>query len=87
MPSQAAKAAIEAGGLPESLSGNFREVANVTAGLLSRVGPHVKLSDVVFAPSVPEADLASMVSAPLDHLDLDISVRGYEPGKMALMVR
>jgi hypothetical protein len=87
MPSQAAKAAIEAGGLPEALSGNFREVVNVTAGLLSRVGPHVKLSDVVFAPSVPAADLASMVAAPLDHLDLDISVRGYEPGKMALMVR
>lgn len=54
MPSQAAKAAIEAGGLPEALSGNFREVVNVTAGLLSRVGPHVKLSDVVFAPSCPQ---------------------------------
>jgi hypothetical protein len=87
MPCGAAQAAIEAGGLPEALSDNFREVANVTAGLLSRVGPHVKLGDVVFAPSTPGEDLASVIGAPLDHLDLDVSVAGYEPGKMALVVR
>ncbi|WP_448059150.1 hypothetical protein [Cellulomonas hominis] len=87
MPPGSAEAAIEDGMLSPALTENTGEILNITASLFN-VGdaPHVKL-DAVYAPGDPvPADVAQWVLAYVRRLDLDVTVQGYGPGRLSVLV-
>ena len=86
MPAGAAEVAIEEGQLSSALYDNAYEILNVMASLFN-VGdaPHVKL-DRCYAPgeALP-ADVAQWVLAYVRRLDLDVTVKGYGPGRLSVL--
>lgn len=86
IPAGVARDAAKEQDLPESLSGSFQEVANVTSSLFARLGVHVKLRDVAYGPTTPPADVAAVLAAPKQRLNMTVTVDGYDPGAGAFLL-
>jgi hypothetical protein len=87
VPPSRAEAAIEHGGLNDSLVENISEVFNVMACLFNRRdAPHVRLY-AWYPPGDPAPpDIADLTAAYIGRTDLDISISGYGDGQMGLVL-
>ncbi len=86
MPAAAAKDAIAAGTLPENLRDNLFEVLNIAAQLFRpRAARHrVSLSALHLAAEPLGGELSSALASPASRVDVEVSIPGYEAGKMTL---
>jgi hypothetical protein len=87
VPPGRAEAAIEHGGLNDSLVENISEVFNIMASLFNRHdAPHVRLY-AWYPPGEPAPDdVADLTAAYIGRTDLDISIGGYGDGQMGLII-
>jgi hypothetical protein len=87
VPPGRAEAAIEHGGLNDSLVENISEVFNIMASLFNRHdAPHVRLY-AWYPPGEPAPDdVADLTAAYIGRTDLDISISGYGDGQMGLII-
>jgi hypothetical protein len=85
-PAAVAAESLRNGKPDEALLENFREVLNVTAGLLNtHGGTHLVLREVQIAPpALPEAFL-QLMAKPASRLDVEVRIAGYGGGKMSML--
>jgi hypothetical protein len=78
--------AIKTNTLTPAMIENSREVANVSANLFNTISGHghVRLAEFIVAPSTLTAPSQAILAKPVLRVDLEIAVRGYPPGKIAL---
>ncbi|HEX2902117.1 MAG TPA: hypothetical protein VHO01_01560 [Jatrophihabitans sp.] len=68
------------------IADNLAEVSNVMAALFDKPGnPHVRMQDRYCPAASAPAELSSFLYTNADRLDLDITVKGYGSGKLALV--
>ncbi|WP_129339367.1 hypothetical protein [Cellulomonas endophytica] len=87
VPARTAQEAVADHELPDDLAENAGEVLNVMASLFNHDDtPHLKL-DGTFGPAdrLPN-DLAGFALAFVRRLDLDVTVSGYGPGRLSVVV-
>lgn len=87
IPSGIAQEQARKGQLDENLTENLHEVMNVGASMFSGGGMRVVLHSLHLPPAPPPAEWKAFLSRPPARLDLEVSIPGYEPGKMALLSR
>ena len=77
---------IKSGKLTETMVENAREVANVAANLFNTLAGHghVRLRDYVIPTQALPPAIQQALTKPVLRLDLDVAVRGYPGGKIAL---
>jgi hypothetical protein len=78
---------VRSGQLTESIAENVREIFNVITGLLNSrsEAPHVTLGNVCLPPAKVAPEVWKKWLPPSGRLDLDVSLEGYESGKMAII--
>lgn len=87
IPAGIAQEHVRKGRLDENLAENLHEVMNVGASMLSGGGTRVVLQTLHLPPDPAPAEWKTFLSRPPARLDLEVSIPGYEPGKMALLSR
>ncbi len=86
VPVRAAHAAVESGLLTPALYENSAEILNIAASLFNHgSAPHVRLYEAYAPREVLPPDVAQWVLAYVRRLDLEISITGYESGRMSVL--
>lgn len=86
LPIGAVTEAIKSGAITAAMVENSREVANVAANLFNTLSGHghVRLQDYLVAPKPIPPTIAPLLAKPVHRVDLEVLVRGYPAGKIAL---
>ncbi len=86
VPVHAARAAVEDARLTPALYENAAEILNVAASLFNHEGaPHVRLYEAYAPREVLPPDVAQWVLAYVRRLDVDVSIAGYDAGRMSVL--
>ena len=87
VPARSARLAVESGYLTPSLVENASEILNVAATLFHHDGaPHVRLDATYLPNEMLPSDIAQWVLAYVRRLDLEVSIVGYDSGRLSLLV-
>jgi len=85
MPAGAAEDAVDEKSLSPALLENVSELCNIFAGLLNKEGsPHVKLYSVIPPGADIPNDAHAYVLALGRRLDVNVSIKGYGGGRLAI---
>lgn len=87
IPSGIAQEQARKGTLDDNLRENLHEVMNVGASMLSSGGHRVVLKELHLPPAPIPQEFTAFLSRPAARLDIEVTIPGYEPGKMAVLAR
>jgi hypothetical protein len=66
---------------------NLQEVLNVMARLFQTAAhERASLQGVYVTPKSPPANVAPIMKSPQSRLDLEVSIAGYAPGRVSLLL-
>jgi len=86
LPAPLAKDMVADRALRADVVDNLAEVSNVMAALFDLPGnPHVRMVERFHPAATAPAELAAVLYRHADRIDLDVSVKGYGAGKLALV--
>lgn len=85
IPAGVAAESARRGQMEEGLRENLHEVMNVAATVLSSSGNRMVLQSLHVPPTPLPAGVARIVARPARRLNLELTVPGYPPGKVALL--
>lgn len=84
LPAHSAAEWARAGALPEALAQNFHEVANVLSQLVGQPRGRCRLEEVDIVADYEDLPEERMLAAAERHAQLEVTISGYEPGRLAL---
>ena len=86
VPSGQAEEGARANTLNEELLLNYREILNVAANLFpAGGGPHVRLTNVVFARPKIDPAFVKIIRKPKSRVDVNLKIDGYGGGRVSLV--
>jgi len=85
-PPSAVTHMLKAGGIPEELHADTREVFNVLSRTFNDAGSeHTLLEDVSFPPSRPPLDVIKLDRRPAARQDFMVTIEGFGAGKLSVL--
>lgn len=80
--------AIQERNLPPVLRDNCYEVLNVMASVFNvGTAPHVKLYEMYGPNAAIPGDVAGVAASPANRMDVKLTVAGYGPGNLSIIIR